>query len=337
MDLKRLIRLPGNVKERKDKEGFPALDFTGQFRYVETMVRESRVVVVRSKRVLGPGGMVDGGALAAMVEAAMVRLTGASAPKDAWGSLFPPREAVGIKVNAIGRRLLSPSPAWVPVLARGLEAARVEERKVIFWDRSSRELKEAGFPLNFGGPGIRCFGTDTVGVGYEADLVENGSIGGLLSRILTSLTTAQINLCLLKDHNLAGLSAALKNFYGAIHNPNKYHDHHCNPYIADLNALPQIRERCRLILCDALRVQYQGGPAFKPQWIENYQGILASRDPVALDFVAWRLLDQIRLAHGLPPLEEEDRPPQYILTAGDTSHRLGRCREAEIEVVQLSV
>jgi len=91
MDLKRLIRLPGNVKERKDKEGFPALDFTGRFRYVETMVRESRVVVVRSKRVLGPGGMVDGGALAAMVEAAMVRLTGASAPKDAWGSLFSPQ------------------------------------------------------------------------------------------------------------------------------------------------------------------------------------------------------------------------------------------------------
>jgi Domain of unknown function (DUF362) len=301
------------------------------------MVNKSRVVIVRSKRVLNPGGVVDGGVLSAMVRSALLNLTGTASAEKAWGSLFSPRDIVGIKVNAIAGRLLSPTPAWVPILAQGMRAAGVEDKRIILWDRSSRELKEAGFPLNWEQGGIRCFGTDAPGVGYDPDLVENGSIGGLLSRILTTLTSVQVNLCILKDHNLAGLSGALKNLYGAIHNPNKYHDGHCNPYIADLNALPQIREKFRLTLCDALRVQYHGGPAFKSQWVENYGGILASFDPVALDFVAWRLLDEIRKAHGLSSLQQEDRTPLYILTAGDRMHRLGKCKESDIEGVELSV
>ena len=312
------------------------LDFAECLRYFCIMANKSRVVIVRSKKVLNPGGAVDAGVLSAMVRSALLNLTGTAAPEKAWGSLFSPRDTVGIKVNAIAGRLLSPTPAWVPVLAQGLRAAGVEEKRIILWDRSSRELKEAGFPLNWEQGGVRCFGTDAPGVGYDPDLVENGSIGGLLSRILTTLTSAQVNLCLLKDHNLAGLSGSLKNLYGAIHNPNKYHDGHCNPYIADLNALPQIREKFRLVLCDALRVQYHGGPAFKSQWVENYRGILVSLDPVALDFVGWRLLDQIRKAHGLPSLQQEDRAPLYILTAGDATHRLGRCKESDIEVVELS-
>jgi uncharacterized protein (DUF362 family) len=301
------------------------------------MANKSRVVMVRSQKVLNSGGAVDAEILSAMVRSALLSLTGTAAPEKAWGPLFSPGDTVGIKVNAIAGRLLSPSPAWVPVLARGLGTAGVEEKRIILWDRSSRELKEAGFPLNWEGKGIRCFGTDAPGVGYDPDLVENGSIGGLLSRVLTTLTSAQVNLCILKDHNLAGLSGALKNLYGAIHNPNKYHDGHCNPYIADLNALPQIRQRFRLTLCDALRVQCHGGPAFKSQWVENYRGILVSFDPVALDFVGWRLLDQIRKAHGLSSLQEEDRAPRYILTAGDAAHRLGKCKESDIELVQLSV
>ena len=300
------------------------------------MAVKSRVVIVRSKRVLRPGGATDGEILQGMLDAALRKMTGISTAQGAWKSLFLPSDTVGVKLNAIGGHLLSPSPAWALVLSRGLRQAGVDEKKIILWDRSSRELKEAGFLLNFDGRGIRCFGTDAQGVGYDPNLVENGSIGGLLSRILTSLTNAQINLCLLKDHNLAGLSAALKNVYGAIHNPNKYHGNHCNPYPADLCALPQIRDRCRLVLCDALRVQYHGGPAFKSQWVEDYQGILVSRDPVALDFVAWRLLDQIRKVHGLPSLEQEGRAPLYVLTAGDSDHRLGKCRESDIEVFDLS-
>ena len=56
-----------------------------------------------------------------------------------------------------------------------------------------------------------------------------------------------INLPVLKDHDGAGVTIALKNMYGAIHNPNKYHPNGCDPYVADLNMLPEIRSRMKLI------------------------------------------------------------------------------------------
>ena len=58
---------------------------------------------------------------------------------------------------------------------------------------------------------------------------------------------------LLKDHDGAGVSIALKNMYGVIHNPNKYHPNGCNPYVADVNMLPDIRTKMRLAF-DKLRV-----------------------------------------------------------------------------------
>ena len=90
--------------------------------------------------------------------------------------------------------------------------------------------------------------------------------------ILAEKCTAIINVPVLKDHDLAGVTMAMKNFYGAIHNPNKYHDNNCNPYIAELNTSPIIKDKTRLIVCDALLAQYNGGPAFKPQYTWNYGG-----------------------------------------------------------------
>ena len=70
----------------------------------------------------------------------------------------------------------------------------------------------------------------------------------------------------LKDHDGAGVTIALKNMYGVIHNPNKYHPNGCNPYIADLNMLPEIRSRMRLTICDATTACYEGGPGYKPEY-----------------------------------------------------------------------
>ncbi len=122
---------------------------------------------------------------------------------------------------------------------------------------------------------------------------------------------------LLKDHDLSGVSISLKNFYGAIHNPNKYHQNNCNPYIADLNTHPYIQEKVKLIVCDALLPQYHGGPSFKPQWIWKLGAVLFSLDPVALDAVGADLIEQQRRQHGLPSLREAGRHPQYIHTAAE--------------------
>src|SRR5208283_4390145 len=77
----------------------------------------------------------------------------------------------------------------------------------------------------------------------------------------------------------------LKNLFGAIHNPNKYHLNVGDPYVADVNMLPPIRQKVRLHICDATTAQYEGGPSYMPQWTWPCNSLLVSRDPVALDFV----------------------------------------------------
>jgi uncharacterized protein (DUF362 family) len=74
-----------------------------------------------------------------------------------------------------------------------------------------------------------------------------------------------INVPVLKDHDGTGITCALKNMYGVIHNPNKHHPNVCNPNIADLNMLPEIRTRMRLTIYDATTVIYEGGPEYKPE------------------------------------------------------------------------
>jgi uncharacterized protein (DUF362 family) len=138
----------------------------------------------------------------------------------------------------------------------------------------------------------------------------------------------------LKDHSLAGLAGGMKNYYGAIHNPNKYHDNRCNPHVADINALPAIREKNRLTIMDCLNVQYHGGPAYNPGFLERYGGLILGSDPVAVDFVALSVLEKIRSAHGRPPLAREGREPAWIQTAAKKEYGLGNASWDRIELIE---
>ncbi len=158
-----------------------------------------------------------------------------------------------------------------------------------------------------------------------------------MSKILLNYTNAQENLPILKDHGLSGVSCALKNYYGAINNPNKYHEDGCDPFVADLNALPEIRNQNRLIICDALTIQYKGGPSYHPGWNEDYQGIIISSDPVALDFIGYQRINQLRQKKGIPALEKSGLSPKYIFTAADKNHNLGKASLGEIEKIEINL
>ena len=101
----------------------------------------------------------------------------------------------------------------------------------------------------------------------------HGSAASLLSKTLTQTCDAVINLPVLKDHGIVGVTMALKNLFGAIHNPNKYHSDVGDPYVADVYMLPPIRQKVRLAICDATTAQYEGGPSYMPQWGWSYNGL----------------------------------------------------------------
>jgi uncharacterized protein (DUF362 family) len=160
-------------------------------------------------------------------------------------------------------------------------------------------------------------------------------VGSRLSKILTRSTKVLINLPVLKDHDGAGVTIALKNMYGVVHNPNKYHPNGCDPYVADLNMLPEIRSRLRLHLCDATTAMYEGGPAFKPEHSWKMNALLVSEDPVALDATGWRIIESKRAEKGLKTLAADKREPRYIATAADSEHRLGYCDPGRIAVAEV--
>jgi len=144
---------------------------------------------------------------------------------------------------------------------------------------------------------------------------------------------ALINIPVLKDHDLAGISGAMKNFYGAIQNPNKYHGNNCSPYVAELNTHPLIKNKLRLNLCDATRIQVHNGPAYFPAHALDYGGLLVSRDPVALDYLGWQIIEKERKARGLKTLAQEDREPKYIMEAAGL--RLGTADPGKIHTIKI--
>jgi len=103
--------------------------------------------------------------------------------------------------------------------------------------------------------------------------------------------------------------------FGAIHNPNKYHLTAGDPYVADVFAMEPIRRKVRLTICDAISAQYEGGPSYMPQWQWPLQGLLISRDPVALDAVGWDIIEKKRAEKGMKPLRAVEREPRYIASA----------------------
>ena len=276
---------------------------------------KSRVVLVRNDDVFRSGNTPDREQTAWMLTAGMGALFQLEDPSDAWRELFKPDDVVGIKVNCIAGPELCSHPNVVAAIVAELKRVSIPGENIIIWDRTGRELKRAGYTVNVNGPGVRCFGTDTVK--YEEKSSAKGSFNGRLSKILTRRITALINVPILKNHGGAGVTIAMKNHYGSFHNPRNHHGKLCDPYIADLNSLDEIKGKTRLIVCDATRALCNGGPGLNPAFAWRYSGMLLSTDPVALDTIGTRIIDERRSEVGLPTLAEAGRHPRQLASAAE--------------------
>ena len=258
----------------------------------------SRVVIARDAKIRSAGTGFDSARLAQLLDRALQASFDCDSPLEAWKKVVRPGEVVGLKVNCLGGRGNATHPELVEAITERLRQAGITE--IVIWDRQNSDLERARFKIVERGSGVRCFGNDVLG--FEDDLATFGKAGSLVCRTLTQVCDAVINLPVLKDHGIAGVTLALKSMFGAIHNPNKYHSNAGNPYVADVYALAPIRQKVRLHICDGLNAQYEGGPSFMPQWMWPFNGLLVSRDPVALDYVGWKIIEKKRAEVGMKPL-----------------------------------
>jgi uncharacterized protein (DUF362 family) len=293
----------------------------------------ARVVVIRSASVLGANRKVDRHKVWKMLELGLRRLAGARDARAALSRWVRPTDTVGLKVNCLAGRQMSTHLELTEALIGLLARAGLPRNNNIVFDRSDLDLRRAGYPIWVAGRDYRSMGNDRAG--YERELRVMPTGASRFSRVATHMASVLINLPILKDHGLAGVSGALKNNFGLVHNPNKFHLNGCDPHVAEVNAWDFVHRKQRLVICDALRVQVEGGPAFHAAGAVDHGALLLANDPVALDVVAWDLLEQLRRQRKLRSLKADGREPRHILTAA--SKRLGVGDRGRIEVIKVKV
>jgi uncharacterized protein (DUF362 family) len=298
---------------------------------------KSKVVVARDPALHGADGKLDAARASALLDRAIATYTGHKRAVDAWKQIIEDGGAkdkvIGLKTNGLGGKGISTHAVLVMAIAERLQEAGVKPGNILIWDRNARDLQACGLTISTNPNQIRCYGSDVSG--FE-DAVETWSLSHVkFSKILTRECAMVINLPILKDHSMAGVTFAMKNMYGVIERPQDLHAGGCNPGVADLNAFPVIRQKVRLTIGDAMTSVYEGGPVFRPEHHWQPNALIVGEDRVAIDQIAWGILDKKRVEMGLKSLEVSGRPPRYIATAADSNHGLGVNDPQRIRLIEV--
>jgi uncharacterized protein (DUF362 family) len=298
-----------------------------------------------------------------MVDNLVCAVTGKPNPAASWASLVKPADRVGIKVSASGGAVSGTHPAVVDAIAAGLISAGVQPANIIVWDRNAEDLLAAGFSSK--SPLYRLRWTDPA-KGYDTKAVVTAPVLGRLiwgdskfgdrgngtvvdtlgsgeqlsstshwAKILSTEVDKVINVPSLQDSFHTGLNGALANM--ALPNLDNWRrfaraPEYGDPYLAEIYADAMIREKVVLTILDALVLQYAGGPFPNPGFLVEYHSIFASKDPVAIDATAVRLLDENRAQSKLPSLENMTR---WLESASALD--LGHFQEEKIDLIRVGV
>jgi len=312
---------------------------TGAFAAVEARAEagKSRVVVARDPALHSPEGKLDEGRVIALLDRAITTYSGLNKPADAWKRVVAmaggPDKVIGLKTNGLGGRGISTHSELVFAIAHKLEEAGVPSGNIIIWDRNARDLQACGFTISTDPGRLRCYGSDVSG--FEEERASWGSARIRLSKILTRECAMVIGVPILKDHIMSGVTFAMKNMYGVVDRPQDLHGGGCNPGVADLNCIPAVREKVRFTIGDAMSSVYDGGPTFRPERLWYPNAIIVGEDRVAIDQIAWQIIERKRADAGMRTLDAAGRPPRYIATAADASHALGTNDPNKIQLMEV--
>lgn len=290
-------------------------------------------MVVRARHA----GVWDGDALVPeairqLLDGSITALTGLDDVTEAWASLFDPTERIAIKVNAFRNSLIWTHVPLVMAVTECLQEIGVPAEQIVIFDYYTSELETAGYPVNQDGPGVRCYGTDR---NYTAGWQLVGS-DIRLSDILLGCD-ALINMPVLKSHMLSGISFALKNHYGTFDRPSSFHrGERINRGMAELNALPPIKDRTRLIIGDVLTACLRYKNSF-PYWSSDMIGnsIFVSFDPVAHDTVGLEVFSQLLTDDGGNPAAATNQATPWLENGAELG--LGTNGLDNIELVEVAL
>ena len=167
----------------------------------------------------------------------------------------------------------------------------------------------------------------------RAGSIDNLSDESHLSSVLTRVVTKVINVPVLSDNAYCGLSGALFNM--TIQNLDNWRrlvqaPINGDPSIPEAYADPRIGDKVVFQVMDGLIALYAGAPLGDANYAIHFGTLYASKDPVAMDAVALRRIDEWRLGAQMEPASKTSR---YLQTA--FSYGLGNADLSKIEVVDV--
>lgn len=309
-------------------------------------------------------GRFNGEAIHRMMYRGMTGLTGAGNIREAWGRFFQRGDVVGIKVNPVGMPHVISCAEVLHEIVFGLKSAGVRAQDIVVYDRYRAQFLKGGFD-KWLPEGVRWTAAtedyDDVQQaieGYDPDhymdmalTLPGQDISSLTARrsyaakFITQEVNKLVNLAVLKDHQSAGVTFALKNLsHGLVNNVSRSHStftlNACGAFIPAVVSMPVIRNKAVLHIVDGIKGVYHGGPFAPPQFVWEHKTMYFATDPVALDKTCWKALDEKRLASGMKPVAESrpdgkydhflSRQPEHIEIAGAIG--LGEWDDAKIEV-----
>jgi uncharacterized protein (DUF362 family) len=255
----------------------------------------------------------DAQAAEEMVNLAVMTLCGTNDLEKAWRQFVRRDDRVGIKINALGGRFASTMKEVVDPIVKGVLLAGVPEKNIMIYDQYGGNMRQARYAWQEKPDRLRVINHAVLG--YEKELTRSPGGGrGNLAKTL-KWTTAVINVPVLKDHDLAGVTCAIKNMVcGSVESPPLMHRqmHTALPHFYALN---EIAGRVRLILCDGSFCQYEGGPKYNPSTRVAHDCVYATTDPVAMDTVALTVINELRKKNGYRSLEDVKRPASFLKVA----------------------
>jgi hypothetical protein len=272
----------------------------------------------------------DSAVVRAMVNRLVLAVTGQPDLARAWGSLVSPNDKIGIKICAAGGELFTTHRDIVNAIVDGLVAAGHPRSSIIVWDRSLGGIKDAGYRQNAEGYQLKSIAPRD---GYDPKAIFTAPITGKLiwgdldyrsdrgmvplesdqeqtsdqshfARIISSEVTKIINVPVMSDSATNGLAGCLYNVtLPNIDNWRRFaQGRYGGAAIADLYRNPVIGPKVVLNIMDGLIAEYAGGPQSQPNYAIHHATIFASKDPVAIDAMAVRQIEEWRVKARLPSI-----------------------------------
>lgn len=312
----------------------------------KTEPHKAEVAEVTHSKAVRPDRKIDPVVVKDMLTQGMRSLTELDNP---WGKFIKSTDKICLKINPIGSPILYTHVQLVKAVIEELRNYGIDENNIIVWDRSEKQMRGCGFSINTSKRGVRYYAGNSVRdrfdkkAFYESkfDNPEDRKKGRTISyiyKIITEECDKVINMPILKHHGLSGVTLCLKNMaYGFSENNSRFHGpKHIGPFISDICALPEIKEKVIFHILDGLEGRYNGGPIPKNlKFIFSPQTLWLGTDPVAIDSIGFQAINKKRREMRIPTLEETGRPIDHINLAAKKGLGVSNLDQIKVKRVEL--